>query len=161
ARMDAQVATDPPARIGEPLTIQDVGGVDGAGGPNHTLRANLEARAALDGAGVRVDHRADHANRVPALHHNAVDATAAEDGCAGTSREREVGHVHAELGVQRAAERADAGTVAAAGVAADRATAIAELSPALVHDLSVRPHDVGADRSDILLLLDLFEQRAH
>src|SRR4029077_11014002 len=80
---------------------------------------------------------------------------------ARASRKRQIGHMHAQLGVEWATESADTRTVTATRVAADRDAAVNEGTASLVHDLAVRSHDVRADRRDVEHLLHLIEEGCH
>src|SRR6266849_4942001 len=99
------------------------------------VRAHLESCVALHGAGVGIDDRAAHADRASVLDDHAFHAAAADDPRSGAHSHRQIGDVHAELGVQPATERAHAGPMAAAGVTPDRAPAVAQLAPTLFHHL--------------------------
>src|SRR5260370_37531338 len=156
--MDAKVAAARPAGVGEPLPLEQGGRVARAGGEDALPRAPSGSSVTLDRAGVGVDDRAPHADCATTFDDEAVDATAADDLRTGTHRERQVGDMHSELGIERTAKCADAGTVAPVSVAPDRSAAVAELATPPVHDLAVGAHDVDAHRRDAQGVLDVFEQ---
>src|SRR5260370_16080363 len=156
--MDAKVAADRPAGVGEALPLEQGGRVARAGGEDDPPRAHLESSVTLDRAGVGVDDRAPHADWATTFDDEAVDANAADDVGTGTHRERQIGAMHSELGMERTAKCADAGTVAPVSVAPDRSAAVAELATPSVHDLAVGAHDVDAHWRDAQGFLDVFEK---
>src|SRR5260370_42167496 len=135
--MDAKVAADLPAGVGGAVSREQGGRVARARGEDEPPRAHLESSVAPYRSGVGVDDRAPHADCATTFDDEAVDATAADDLRTGTHRERQVGDMHSELGIERTAKCADAGTVAPVSVAPDRSAAVAELATPSLHDLAL------------------------
>ncbi len=157
--MDPQVAADLPAGVRQSLPLQEGRRVNGARGEDHVVGAHLEPGVALHGARLGIDDRAPHPDSATVLDHYAVDATAADDPRARLHGQRQISDVHAELGVEWAAERADTGAVATSSVAPDRASAVTKLAAPLLHGLAVGAHDVRGHRPDVERLLDGVEKR--
>src|SRR5438309_2359636 len=159
AWMDAKVAADLPAGVREALPLEHCRRVDRARGQHDTSGADLEASIPLNRAGLRIEDRASYPGGAAVFDDDAVDAAAADDLCAGPGCQRQIGDVHAELGIERTAESADTRAVTALRVAPDRTAAVSELTATAVHCLTVGPHDVVSDRADIQRRLDLIEKR--
>src|SRR5258708_21271303 len=73
--------------------------------------------------------------------------------------EWQIRDLHAELGVERTAERADTGPMAAASIAPNGTSAVTELAAPLFHRRAVGAHDVRAHRADVQRVLDTRKQR--
>ena len=158
-RVDPQVTSELPRDVAECVVGQDRRRVDRAACDDDDLRTHGEVGHRL--ARRRFEQQRGHAGRAPVLDEDALRACVRVDRRARVLRARQVGQVHRQLRVRRAAERAHAAAAAAVDVAADRFAVQAELLHAAPEDARVLAEQLFGHRLHVLDALDAIEERLH